>query len=225
MPSWLPPLGFQHNILGLPAGLVWFEPSPFQKETTPEVLADNLSRQGGKFFCSLRTFWVRQEPVEAKEEASVCLPPSGDITLPCFVAEPAGQGPAHPLGAPRSAAAPKGLTRAHVGRWPVLQKQEMLVWSWRSSRGGLFSLKQLWLLLGTVPGVQAPLTRASRRRALSAVRGSKSGGKGLGGLGGTQKGQVLAPALHLQPEGPHSGHWLLRTALPTRMWKQERVVK
>ena len=98
-------------ILGLPAGLVWFEPSPFHKGTTPEMLTDTLSRWGGKFFCSLRTFWVRQEPVEAKEEVPVCLPPSGDITLPCFVAEPAGHRPAHPLGAPHSAAAPKGLTK------------------------------------------------------------------------------------------------------------------
>ena len=99
----------------------------------------------------------------------------------------------------------------------MLQKQEMLVWSWRSSRGGLFSLKQFWLLLGTIPGVQARINRASRRPVHSAVRGSESGGKGLGGLGGTQKGQVLAPALPLQPKGPHSGHWLLGTAFPTRM--------
>ena len=99
------------------------------------------------------------------------------------------------------------------------------MWGRRSSCGVLFSLKQFWLLLGTIPGVQAPLTWASHRLALSAVRGTESGGKGLGGLGGTQKGQVLAPALQLQPEGPHSGHWLLRPALPTRMWKQEIVVK
>lgn len=55
--------------------LVWLEPSPFHKGTTPEMLTETLSRRGGKFFCSLRTFWVRQEPLEAKEEApSVYLP-------------------------------------------------------------------------------------------------------------------------------------------------------
>lgn len=39
------------------------------------MLTETLSRRGGKFFCSLRTFWVRQEPLEVKEEApSVYLP-------------------------------------------------------------------------------------------------------------------------------------------------------
>lgn len=67
--------------------------------------------------------------MEAKEEVSLCLPPSGDIMLPCFVQNLQVCGPPVPWEHLTQLLFRKGTYTA-LGR--LSWKQEMLVWGWRS---------------------------------------------------------------------------------------------
>lgn len=67
--------------------------------------------------------------MEAKEEVSFCLPPSGDIMLPCFVQKLRVCGPPVPR---EHLTQPLFRKRRDTALGRLSWKQEMLVRGWRS---------------------------------------------------------------------------------------------
>lgn len=126
--------------------------------------------------------------MEVEEEVPVCLPPSGDITLPLLCCRVQAHRPAHPLGAPHSAAPKENALNFQpatpsAGNAPV-QQADPLVES--------FLFKAVWRLLGFYSSAQVNFGPLASRLICS-LGEARSGGRVWEALGEHTEGTVPGP--------------------------------